>query len=109
MTVRDALPTPLPTSTPPSILGTIARRVARLPFAISLATLWLVLMAVIALGADFLLPYSITAFDLKGVFRVRKALGQRHSPLDGRILDHPRNEFICKIWNDNPRNGERFG
>ena len=46
-------------------MGTIARRVARLPFAVSLATLWLVLMAVIALGADFLLPYSITAFDLK--------------------------------------------
>jgi peptide/nickel transport system permease protein len=65
MAVRDVLPAPLPTSTPPSILGTIARRVARLPFAISLATLWLVLMAVIALGADFLLPYSITAFDLK--------------------------------------------
>src|SRR4029450_11309836 len=65
MTVRDALPAPLPTSTPPSILGTIARRVARLPFAISLATVWLGLMAVIALGADFLLPYSITAFDLK--------------------------------------------
>ena len=61
MAVRDALPAPLPTST----LGTIARRVARLPFAVSLATLWLVLMVVIALGADFLLPYSITAFDLK--------------------------------------------
>ena len=61
MAVRDALPAPLPTST----LGTIARRVARLPFAVSLATLWLVLMVVIALGADVLLPYSITAFDLK--------------------------------------------
>ena len=61
MAVRDALPAPPPTST----LGTIARRVARLPFAVSLATLWLVLMVVIALGADFLLPYSITAFDLK--------------------------------------------
>jgi peptide/nickel transport system permease protein len=61
MAVRDALPAPLPTST----LGTIARRVARLPFAVSLATLWLGLMAVIALGADFLLPYSITALDLK--------------------------------------------
>ena len=61
MTVRDALPAALPTST----LGAIGRRVARLPFAVSLATLWLVLMVVIALGADFLLPYSITAFDLK--------------------------------------------
>ena len=61
MAVRDALPAPLPTST----LGAIGRRVARLPFAVSLATLWLVLMVVVALGADFLLPYSITAFDLK--------------------------------------------
>ena len=61
MTVRDALPAPLPTST----LGAIGRRVARLPFAVSLATLWLVLMVVIALGADVLRPYSITAFDLK--------------------------------------------
>jgi peptide/nickel transport system permease protein len=61
MAVRDALPGPPPAST----LATIARRVARLPFAVSLATLWLVLMVVIALGADVLLPYSITAFDLK--------------------------------------------
>ena len=65
MALRDALPAPLPTSSPPSTLGAIARRVARLPFAVSLATLWLALMAVIALGADFVLPYSITAFDLK--------------------------------------------
>lgn len=65
MAIRDALPAPLPTSTPPSLLGTIARRVTRLPFAVSLATLWLALMVVIAAGADFLLPYSITAFDLK--------------------------------------------
>lgn len=61
MAVRDALPAPLPTST----LATMARRVARLPFAVSLATIWLMLMVVVALGADLLLPYSITAFDLK--------------------------------------------
>ena len=61
MAVRDSLPVPLPGST----LGHIARRIARLPFAVSLATLWLGLMVVIALGADVLLPYSITAFDLK--------------------------------------------
>ncbi|MBY0323930.1 MAG: ABC transporter permease [Reyranella sp.] len=61
MAVRDAIPAPLPTST----LAAIARHVARLPFAVGLATLWLVLMVVIALGADLLLPYSITAFDLK--------------------------------------------
>jgi peptide/nickel transport system permease protein len=61
MAVRDTLPAPLA----PSTLGTIARRIVRLPFAVSLATLWLALMVVVALGADFLLPYSITAFDLK--------------------------------------------
>jgi len=61
MAVRDALPAPLPTST----LSTMACRVARLPFAVSLATIWLALMIVVALGADLLLPYSITAFDLK--------------------------------------------
>ncbi len=61
MAIRDALPAPLPTST----LGAFARRVARLPYAVSLATIWLVLMVVVALGADLLLPYSITAFDLK--------------------------------------------
>ncbi|GEP60573.1 ABC transporter permease [Reyranella soli] len=61
MAVRDALPAPLPTSG----LSVIARRIARLPFAVSLATLWLALMVVVALGADLLLPYSITAFDLK--------------------------------------------
>lgn len=61
MAVRDALPAPLPTST----LAMMARRVARLPFAVSLATIWLALMVVVALGADLLLPYSITAFDLK--------------------------------------------
>jgi peptide/nickel transport system permease protein len=61
MAVRDTLPAPLPTST----LAALARRVARLPFAVSLATIWLALMVVVALGADLLLPYSITAFDLK--------------------------------------------
>jgi peptide/nickel transport system permease protein len=65
MALRDALATPPPISNPPSTLGALARRVARLPFAVSLATLWLALMVVIAAGADFLLPYSITAFDLK--------------------------------------------
>lgn len=61
MAIRDALPAPLPTST----LAAIARRVARLPFAVSLAAIWLALMVAVALGADLLLPYSITAFDLK--------------------------------------------
>ncbi|MGD9884665.1 MAG: hypothetical protein AB7U95_31635 [Reyranella sp.] len=61
MALRDSLPVRLPGST----LGDIVRRIGRLPFAIGLAALWLVLMVVVALGADFLMPYSITAFDLK--------------------------------------------
>ncbi|MFO1083563.1 MAG: ABC transporter permease [Reyranellaceae bacterium] len=61
MAVRDSLPA----LQPGSILGDIARRIARLPLAVNLAALWLVLMIVLALGADFLMPYSITAIDLK--------------------------------------------
>ncbi len=61
MAVRDALPAPIRTPT----LGSLARRIGRPPFAVSLATAWLLLMVVVALGADWLLPYSITAFDLK--------------------------------------------
>jgi peptide/nickel transport system permease protein len=66
---------------PGSILGDIARRVARLPFAVGLGALWLVLMIVLALGADFLMPYSITAIDLKA----------RLSPpiLFGGVMTHP--------------------
>jgi peptide/nickel transport system permease protein len=77
MAVRESLPVPLPGS----ILGDIARRVARLPFAVSLGALWLVLMIVLALGADFLMPYSITAIDLKA----------RLSPpiLFGGVMTHP--------------------
>ena len=60
MAVSDAL-------SPPgrSLLGSLGRRVARFPLAVGLAVLWLALMVVVALGADLLLPYSITAFDLK--------------------------------------------
>ncbi|MGE0573665.1 MAG: ABC transporter permease [Reyranella sp.] len=66
---------------PGSTLGDIVRRIGRLPFAIGLAALWLVLMVVVALGADFLMPYSITAFDLKA----------RLSPplLFGGVISHP--------------------
>ncbi|MCA0303977.1 MAG: ABC transporter permease [Proteobacteria bacterium] len=54
------------TVTPPrALLGGLARRVRRTPFAVSLAAAWLALMVVVAVGADLLLPYSITAFDLK--------------------------------------------
>ena len=61
MALRDALPAPLPAS----LLGTIGRQVALWPAGIVLAVLWIGLMVTVALGADLLLPYSITAFDLK--------------------------------------------
>jgi peptide/nickel transport system permease protein len=61
MAIRDTLPASLPVS----LLGTIGRRIAQCPAGVVLAGLWLALMVVIALGADLLLPYSITAFDLK--------------------------------------------
>eukprot|EP01034_Spumella_vulgaris_P016679 gene16679-21292_t len=41
------------------------RRLFALPLGVTLALAWLVLMIVTALGADFLVPYSITALDLK--------------------------------------------
>ncbi|MDP1747893.1 MAG: ABC transporter permease [Reyranella sp.] len=41
------------------------RRAAGLPSGVLFAAFWLGAMVVIALGADFLQPYSITAFDLK--------------------------------------------
>ncbi len=45
---------------------TVVRRRRALPsVGVSLALLWLAIVIVIALGADLLRPYSITAFDLK--------------------------------------------
>ena len=41
------------------------RRLLALPLGVILALAWLGLMVVTALGADFLLPYSFTALDLK--------------------------------------------
>lgn len=61
MTVRDLRPLAVPRFGLPSIL----RRLARLPLLVNLSIAWLVLMIVIAFGADLLAPYSITAFDLK--------------------------------------------
>lgn len=46
-------------------LGALVRRAAGLPAGVLFAAFWLGVMVVIALGADFLRPYSITAFDLK--------------------------------------------
>jgi peptide/nickel transport system permease protein len=53
----------------------------RLPLGVTLALLWLVLMIVIALGADWLAPYGITALDLKA--RLSPPLGF------GGTLAHP--------------------
>ena len=50
---------------PRSALSSLARRIARVPLAVGIASAWLILMVVVAAGADLLLPYSITAFDLK--------------------------------------------
>ncbi len=46
-------------------IAVIRRRRALPSVGVSLALLWLAIMIVIALGADLLRPYSITAFDLK--------------------------------------------
>ena len=43
----------------------LRRRLPALPVGVTLALAWLALMVVTALGADFLVPYSITALDLK--------------------------------------------
>ena len=43
----------------------VRRRLLALPLGVILALTWLGLMVVTALGADFLLPYSFTALDLK--------------------------------------------
>jgi peptide/nickel transport system permease protein len=54
MALRDTLPSSLPRFRP-----------ALPPLGVSFAIVWLVLMIVVALGADSLRPYSITAFDLR--------------------------------------------
>jgi len=61
MAMRDSLPAVLPATG----LAALVRRIAGLPLGVSFAGLWLAAMIVIALGADFMLPYSVTAFDLK--------------------------------------------
>jgi peptide/nickel transport system permease protein len=66
MALRDTPAPPLlAPPLPVSFLGRLVRPLARWPLGVLLAGLWLALMVIIALGADFLLPYSITAFDLK--------------------------------------------
>ena len=50
---------------PASGSAALLRRVAGLPAGVLFAGFWLGAMIVIALGADVLRPYSITAFDLK--------------------------------------------
>jgi peptide/nickel transport system permease protein len=54
MALRDAIPVPLPRF-----------RIKLPPFGVTIAIGWIVLTVVVALGADAIRPYSITAFDLK--------------------------------------------
>src|SRR3990167_2854002 len=61
MAMRDSLPAVLPTTG----VAAFVRRIAGLPLGVSFAGFWLTVMVVIALGADAMLPYSVTAFDLK--------------------------------------------
>lgn len=49
----------------PTGLGALVRRIAGLPVGVLFAAFWLGTMIIVALGAEFLRPYSITAFDLK--------------------------------------------
>ena len=62
MALHDTFPT---AASSVSSRTTIVRRLRRWPLGVLFAGSWLTLMVVIALGADLLLPYSITAFDLK--------------------------------------------
>ena len=61
MAMRDSLPAVLPATG----VAALVRRIVGLPLGVSFAGLWLMVMVVTALGADFMLPYSVTAFDLK--------------------------------------------
>jgi peptide/nickel transport system permease protein len=61
MAMRDSLPAVLPATG----VAALVRRIVGLPLGVSFAALWLMVMVVTALGADFMLPYSVTAFDLK--------------------------------------------
>lgn len=54
MAIRDTLRLPAP-----------AIRFSLPPLLVMVGIAWLALMVILALGADFLTPYSITAFDLK--------------------------------------------
>ena len=54
MALRETLRLPAP-----------AFRLSLPPLPVTIGIAWLALMAILALGADFLIPYSITAFDLK--------------------------------------------
>lgn len=54
MAIRETLRLPAP-----------AFRLSLPPFLVTVGIVWLALMVIVAVGADFLRPYSITAFDLK--------------------------------------------
>jgi peptide/nickel transport system permease protein len=78
MALREPLPVALPT--PRRWLGAV-RQVAALPFGVTLSLAWLLLILVTALGADWIAPYSFTAFDLKA--RLTPPLGM------GGAFAHP--------------------
>jgi len=60
MALRESLPVVVPSSW----LATVTRRAAALPLGVTLALAWLAVMIGAALLADWITPYSITAFDL---------------------------------------------
>jgi peptide/nickel transport system permease protein len=62
MAIPETLPAPLAARRG---LSAFARSATRMPLLVTLALAWVVLMVVVALGADILRPYSITALDLK--------------------------------------------
>ena len=52
MAMRDSLPAVLPATG----VAALVRRIVGLPLGVSFAGLWLMVMVVTALGADFMLP-----------------------------------------------------
>jgi peptide/nickel transport system permease protein len=77
MALREAMPALLPRSG----FAAFVHRLASLPVLVTIGIVWLGLMIAVALGGDFLSPYSITALDLKA----------RLVPpaLFGGVLGHP--------------------
>ncbi|WP_341898489.1 ABC transporter permease, partial [Ferrovibrio terrae] len=71
---------PLPVENPASTRRALKRFFTAFPPGVLLGLCWITLMLVLALGADFLTPYSFTAFDLKA--RLQPPIGM------GGALNH---------------------